>query len=158
MERFDDFFIEGRPYLDKMVLKIIRDPATRTIGLENGEIDFYAFENVPTNINRLKKNANLNVTPDGYAAIGPIDWLAFNTKTGKTADVKVRQAIAYAIDRIFILKAIMLGVADEARTGIHPGSPYYEPNVEAYDFDIDKANKILDDAGYKKEVTVCALG
>ena len=74
LERFDDFFIDGRPYLDKMVLKIIRDPATRTIGLENGEIDFYAFENVPTNINRLKKNANLNVTPDGYAAIGPIDW------------------------------------------------------------------------------------
>ena len=94
MERFDDFFIDGRPYLDKMVLKIIKDPATRTIGLENGEIDFYAFENVARNIVRLKKNDNLTVTPDGYAAIGPIDWLAFNTKTGKPAEVKVRRAIA----------------------------------------------------------------
>ena len=150
LERFDDFFIKGRPYLDKMVIKIVTDPAARTIALENGELDFYAFENVARNVVRLKKNDKLEVTSKGYAAIGPIDWLAFNTKKGKTADVNVRKAIAYAIDRKFILKAIMLGVAEEARTGIHPGSPLYDPNVETYDIDIEKANQILDDAGYKK--------
>lgn len=150
LERFDDFFIKGRPYLDKMVIKIVTDPAARTIALENGELDFYAFENVARNVVRLKKNDKLEVTSKGYAAIGPIDWLAFNTKKGKTADVNVRKAIAYAIDRKFILKAIMLGVAEEARTGIHPGSPLYDPNVETYEINIEKANQILDDAGYKK--------
>ncbi len=44
----------------------------------------------------------------------------------------------------------MLGVAEEARTGIHPGSPLYDPNVETYEINIEKANQILDDAGYKK--------
>ena len=101
------------------------------------------------NIVRLKKNDNLTVTPDGYSAIGPIDWLAFNTKDGKNGGRECEKAIAYAIEQKFS-KSLMLGVADEARTGIHPGSPFYEPNVEPYNLDIDKANKILDDAGYKK--------
>ena len=80
-----------------------------------------------------------------------MNWLAFNTKDGKTADVKVRQAIAYAIDRKFILKALMRGTIGPAKTGFHPGSPFYNDGVEAYDLDLDKANKLLDDAGYKKD-------
>lgn len=150
LERYDGFFREGRPYLDKIVMRVIKDPSARAIALENGELHLSTFESLARNINRLKKVESLTTTSDGYAAIGPLDWLAFNTASGKTADVRVRQAIAYAIDRNFILKAILLGTADEARTGIHPGSPLYEADVASYDVDIDKANKILDDAGYEK--------
>ncbi len=150
LEKYDGFFMEGRPYLDKMVIRIIKDGSARTIALENGEIHMTSFESLARNINRLKKNENLTATPEGYAAIGPLDWLAFNTAAGKTADVNVRRAIAYAIDRNFILNAIMLGTAEEAKTGIHPGSPLSSGDVEAYDLDIDKANQILDDAGYAK--------
>ena len=114
------------PYLDKIVMRVIKDPSARAIALENGELHLSTFESLARNINRLKKVESLTTTSDGYAAIGPLDWLAFNTASGKTADVRVRQAIAYAIDRNFILKAILLGTADEARTGIHPGSPLYE--------------------------------
>lgn len=150
VERYDGFFIKGRPYLDKIVMKIIKDPAARTIALENGELHMSSFESLPRNINRMKKNESLTVTSDGYAAIGAIDWLAFNTAKGKTADVNVRKAIAYAVDKKFIQKAIFQGTAENANTGIHPGSPFYSPEVEAYDLDLDKANKLLDDAGYKK--------
>ncbi len=150
LERHDGFFMEGRPYLDKIVMRVIKDPSARAIALENGELHLSTFESLARNINRLKKVDSLTTTPDGYAAIGPLDWLAFNTATGKTADVRVRHAIAYAIDKNFILKAILLGTAADARTGIHPGSPLYESDVASYDLDIDKANKILDDAGYAK--------
>ncbi len=151
LERFDDFFIEGRPYLDRLVMRIIKDPSARSIGLENGELHLSTFESVARDINRWKKNDNLTATPDGYAAIGPLDWLAFNTASGKTADINVRKAIAYAVDRNFILKAIHLGIADEASTGIHPGSPLYNADVETYALDIDKANALLDEAGYEKD-------
>lgn len=150
LERFDDFFMEGRPYLDKLVMRIIKDPSARAIGLENGEIHLSAFEAVARDIKRLQAVDSLTATAEGYAAIGPIDWLAFNTASGNTADVNVRQAIAYAIDKNFILKAIHLGLAEDASTGIHPGSPLYESSVEKYALDIDKANKILDDAGYAR--------
>ncbi len=44
----------------------------------------------------------------------------------------------------------MLGTAEAAKTGIHPGSPFYDGSVEAYDVDLDKANQILDEAGYER--------
>ncbi len=153
LERNDDFFIDGRPYLDKVIMRIIKDGAARTIALENGEVHLSGFEQNPRDINRLKAASGVQATSGGsaYAAIGPIAWLAFNTVAdGPTSDKRVRQAIAYAVDRDFINKAIMLGTSTPALTGIHPGSPYFESNIETYDLDIDKANKILDDAGYAR--------
>ena len=150
LERNENFFMEGRPYVDRIVMRILKDSAARTIALENGEVHMSAFESVPQDLNRLKKNDALVVSPEGYGAIGPIAWLAFNTKEGPTADVKVRQAIAYAVDRNFIQKALFLGLAPDAKTGIHKDSPFYNADVEAYDLDLDKANAILDEAGYAK--------
>ena len=148
LERFDDFFIEGRPYLDRIVMRIITDPAARAIAYENGELHMGAFESLPRIINRLKDVDGLTVTPDGYGAIGPLDWLAMNTQRGPLQDVRVRQAIAYAVDKNFIQNALMQGTAADSRTGIHPDSPFYNANVPAYDVDLDKANALLDEAGF----------
>jgi peptide/nickel transport system substrate-binding protein len=142
--------MEGLPYLDRIVMRILPDESTRAIALESGELQMSGFESNPRNIVRLKKNDALHVSSEGYAAIGPVNWLAFNTKGEKTSDPKVRQAIAYAVDREFINKALNLGTAPTALTGIHPGSPFYDATVEAYDLDIDKANALLDEAGYAK--------
>ena len=148
LERFDVFFIEGRPYLDKIVMRIISDPAARAIAYENGEVHMGGFETLPRIINRLKKVDSLTVTPNGYGAIGPLDWLAMNTQRGPLKDVRVRKAIAYAVDKNFIHKALMQGTARDSRTGIHPDSPFYSGDVEVYDVDLDKANALLDEAGY----------
>ena len=157
LERFDDFFIEGRPYLDRIVMRIIADPAARAIAYENGEVHMGAFEQLPRIINRLKKVDSLTVTSEGYGAIGPLDWLAMNTgKEGPLKDVRVRKAIAYAVDKNFIQNALMLGTAADSRTGIHPDSPFYNGDVEDYAVDLDKANALLDEAGYPMDVTVRA--
>lgn len=148
LERFDDFFIEGRPYLDKIVMRIIPDIAARTIAYENGELHMGAFESNPQMVNRLKKVEGLVVTPEGYGAIGPLDWLAMNTQRGPLKDVRVRKAIAYAVDKNFIQKALMQGTAADSRTGIHPDSPFYFSDVEIYDVDLEKANSLLDEAGF----------
>ena len=148
MERYDGFFMEGRPYLDKIVLRIITDPAARAIALENGELHMTAFESLPRIINRLKKVDNLTVTPEGYGGIGPLDWLAINTTKGPLKEKKVRQAIAHAVDKNFIHKAIMQGTAADAKTGIHPDSPFYNGDVTDYPLDLDKANALLDEAGF----------
>ncbi|MEP5155046.1 ABC transporter substrate-binding protein [Planktotalea sp.] len=147
LERFDDFFIEGRPYLDKVVMRIITDPAARAIAYENGELHMGAFESLPRIINRLKKVDSLTVTPDGYGAIGPIDWLAMNTTKGPLADVRVRKAIAYAVDKNFIHKALMQGTANDSTSGIHPDSPFYVAQ-EGYDVDLEKSAALLDEAGF----------
>lgn len=148
LERFDEFFIEGRPYLDKIVMRIIKDQSAASIGLENGELHLATFMNTVRNINRLKKADGITATPEGYGAIGALDWLAFNTKEGPTSNKKVRQAIAYAVDKNFIMKAIMVGNAAEAKTGIHPDSPYADMSVNGYDIDLDKSKALLDEAGF----------
>jgi peptide/nickel transport system substrate-binding protein len=151
LERFDDFFIDGRPYLDRVVMRIITDPAARAIAYENGELHFGAFESLPRIINRLKGVDGLTVTSDGYGAIGALDWLAMNTQSGPLQDVRVRQAIAYAVDKNFVQNALMQGTASDSRTGIHPDSPFYNPDVPTYDVDLDKANALLDEAGFAME-------
>ncbi|KNG93105.1 ABC transporter substrate-binding protein [Pseudaestuariivita atlantica] len=148
LERFDDFFIEGRPYLDRVVLRIITDVSARTIAYENGELHMGAFESVPQMVNRLKGVDGITVTPEGYGAIGPLDWLAMNTQRGPLKDKRVRQAIAYAVDKKFIQNALMQGTAADSRTGIHPDSPFYYPDVPTYDLDLDKAKALLDEAGF----------
>jgi len=148
LERFDDFFIEGRPYLDKIVMRIITDPAARAIAYENGEIHMGAFESLPRIINRLKKVDSLTVTDEGYGGIGPLDWLAMNTTKGPLKDVRVRKAIAYAVDKNFIHKALMEGTASNSLTGIHPDSPFYNADVDGYDLDLNKSRALLDEAGF----------
>ena len=150
LERNENFFIKGRPYVDKIVIRIIKDGSVRALGRKNGEIHLSTFEALPQDINHSKKISHLTATDKGYAAIGPITWLAFNTKQAPTSDKRVRQAIAYAVDRNFLIKAIMLGTSKPAYTGIHPDSIFHEPNVARYDLDLDKANAILDEAGYAR--------
>ena len=147
LERFDDFFIEGRPYLDKIVMRIIKDPAARAIAYENGELHMGAFESLPRIVNRLKKVDSLTVTSNGYGAIGPISWLAMNTTKGPLADVRVRKAIAFAVDKDFIHKAIFQGTAADSTSGIHPDSPFYT-SQESYAVDLEKSAALLDEAGF----------
>ena len=148
LEKFDEFFMDGRPYLDRIVLRIITDLSARAIAYENGELDLGAFESEPVVLNRLKKANHLTVTPDGVGAIGALSWIAINTTKGPLADKRVRQAIAYSVDRNFVLNALLQGTASPSLTGMHPDSPFSTTDVNPYDIDLDKANALLDEAGY----------
>jgi peptide/nickel transport system substrate-binding protein len=151
MERYDGYWEEGLPYLDRIVARIIPDSSARAIALQNGEIHLSTFESEPTVVNRIREAEGVSVSNDGYGGIGPIDWLAMNTTKGPLKDVRVRQAIAYAIDKNFIMKAVMRGTAKDALTGVHPDSPLYNPDVNSYELDLDKANALLDEAGFPME-------
>lgn len=150
LERNPDYFMEGLPYLDEIVVRFILDGSARTISLENGEIHLSAFEENVRDVKRLSENPGVVASSDGYAGIGSLIWLAFNTRKGPLADRQVRQAIAHAVDRDFLINAMNLGLVPEALTGIHPGSPFYSPDVARYDLDLDRANAMLDDAGYPR--------
>jgi peptide/nickel transport system substrate-binding protein len=151
LERFEDYFIEGRPYLDKLVFRVIPDAASRTLAMENQEADLYPELDNPANILRLQKKDFLTATPEGYSLIGPIGWLEFNTKKAPFDNQKVRQAIAYAIDRQAFLDNVFRGMAAAATGPIAPGTPFYTKDVGDYDVNIEKANQMLDEAGYPRD-------
>ena len=151
LERNPNYFLKGRPYMDRIVYKIIRDASSRVIAMERGEGSLFAFMSDVAAIARLKKSDKLVVTDKGYAGIGPNTWLAFNTKEGPTADVRVRRAIAYAIDRKFITGQLHRGVSTPSTGPIVPGSPFYTREVETYDVNLKKAEALLEEAGHKKK-------
>ena len=148
MKKNPNFFLEGRPKLDEIIIRIIKDPSALLIAMENGDADMYPFMAGSQEIRRLEKDEDLAVTSEGYAAVGPINWLAFNTASEKLSDVRVRQAIAYAVDREFITKALHRGVSSPQRGPIIESSPYFDESIPAYDVDLDKANALMAEAGF----------
>jgi peptide/nickel transport system substrate-binding protein len=147
--RNENYFIKGRPYLDRIVYKYIMDPVGRVMAAEAKETHFEATVISARDIKRLQKQDHLKVESSA-PAIGPINWLAFNLKKKPLDDKRVRQAIGYAIDRDFIVKRMHFGLSKDATGPIVPNSPFYSSVVEHYAVNLEKANNLLDEAGYPK--------
>ena len=148
LEKNKDFFIKGKPHVDRVIIKIIPDMNNRVRAVERGEVDAMPFFDSLREVKRLSGDKNLVVTNKGYAGIGSLDWVAFNTGKKPFDDVRVRQAAAYAIDRNFFAKVIMMGLVTPSATPITPFSPFYTKDVNMYDVNLEKAKKLLDEAGY----------
>ncbi len=151
MERFDKFFLPGKPYLDKVIISIISDSSSLMLSLERGDLQMTSFITSSTDLNRLKKNPDINLTSKGYEGIGSMNWLAFNLTRKPMSDLRVRKAIATAIDKNFIVKALMGGYGIPADGPIASSSPFATSDVVKYPYDLKKAAAMLDAAGYPPE-------
>jgi peptide/nickel transport system substrate-binding protein len=150
MERFDKFFLPGKPYLDKVIISINPDPASLMLSFDRGEIQMLPFVSNPSDLKLLAANARATLTPKGYEGIGGLNWLAFNLTRRPMSDLQVRKAIATAIDKNFICKVLMNGFAAPADGPIVPSSPFFAAtDLVRYPFDLKKAATMLDAAGYK---------
>jgi peptide/nickel transport system substrate-binding protein len=151
LEKFDKFFIPGRPKLDKIVVRLVSDANAAVVSLERGDVNVLPFVAGVRDIERIEKMPSVVITNKGFDGVGPVNWLAFNTKKKPLDDVRVRQAIAYAANRDFITSKLMNGKAKVATSPIASGSPFDEPGVEMYKLDLAKSQKLLDDAGLTKK-------
>jgi peptide/nickel transport system substrate-binding protein len=149
LERFDKFFMPNRPYLDKIIVNITPDSASLMLGLERGDIQMVPFATLPTDLKRLANDPKVALTPKGYDGIGALNWLAFNTAKKPLSDVQVRKAIATALDKNFITKALMGGFATVSDGPLVASSPFAVPDLVRYPLDLKKAGEMLDAAGYK---------
>lgn len=149
MERFDKFFLTGKPYLDKVIVNVTPDMASLVLGLERGDIQMLPFATLPTDLKRFANDPRVSITPKGYDGIGALNWLAFNTAKKPLSDVQVRKAIATAIDKNFIAKALMGGFATVSDGPLVASSPFAVPDLVRYPLDLKKAGEMLDAAGYK---------
>ncbi len=147
-----EYWKAGRPYLDRIVYKVIPDGGARVAALETGEVDLAPAGAVPEpEIPRLIKLAHLTSTEKGYEALGPILWLELNLRDKPLNDVRVRRAIAHAIDKKIVVETIWFGVGWPA-TGpiVSSNQAMYNPNVTKYPYDLAVAERLLEEAGYKR--------
>jgi peptide/nickel transport system substrate-binding protein len=115
LERFDKYFLAGKPYLDKIIININPDSSNLMLGLERGEIQMIPYATNSTELKRFANNPTLNLTNKGFEGIGALNWLAFNTAKKPMSDVNVRKAIAMTIDKNFISKALHGGFLTACR-------------------------------------------
>ncbi len=149
MERFDRFFLKDQPRLDRVIVRLFKDSGSLLLAFERGEVDVHQAVTDPRELARVRKTPGVTVVKGAAPAIGPLVWLAFNTKSPKLADQRVRQAINFAVDKKFILDTILGGINGRATGPLAGGSPYYTGDVEKYELNLARATKLLDDAGLK---------
>ncbi|MBN2442173.1 MAG: ABC transporter substrate-binding protein [Spirochaetales bacterium] len=148
LERNKHYFIENRPYLDSIIIQLDLDPHEQMVKIKRGEAHLIPGFSDFKVIQNLADSPYLAVTPRGYDAIGPLNWIAFNLLKKPFDNKLVRQAIAYAVDREFITHYLFGSKAESSTGPIAPHSPFYEADVKKYPVDFKKANALLDKAGY----------
>jgi len=157
LDRNPDYWKRGQPYLDRIVARFITDSATRTAALETGEAHIGGFGAIPySDVVALAKKTHIEVTRKGYEMSSPIVELGFNTRKPPFNNEKVRQAIAFAVDRKFVIDNIWFGFGRSATGPINSNfAPvkFYTADVKKYDVPdrIAVANKLLDEAGFPRK-------
>ncbi len=140
----------GTPPFAAAEFRAVKDAATRIADLRTGKADLIVSLN-SDNAAELKSASNLAVLS---APTERVAYLMMNTEYGPLTDVKVRRAVAYALDRKLIIDALLGGysrITDELLTPAHFG---YVEGVKAYPHDPVKAKALLAEAGYADGVTV----
>ncbi len=152
-ERNPNYWDKPKPYIDRLVVKIIPDAATRTIALETGALDLGSDTPIPmSEIERIKKNPKLGIETRGYGYSPTQTRIEFNLDNPYLKNLKVRQAIAHSINLDVLKKVVWYGYASNSPTGITPElAQFHDSTPSPYNFDIAKANKLLDEAGFPRQ-------
>ena len=141
-------YFDGRPYIDQFVYRIIPDPATMFLELQTGGIDMMGL----TPIQYTKQTENdffrTNFRKFRYPQF-VYTYMGFNLKHPFFKDKRVRQAIAYAIDKSEIIEVILFGLGSPATGPYVPNTWPYNPNVKEYEYNPEKARQILKEAGWE---------
>jgi peptide/nickel transport system substrate-binding protein len=139
------YWQKGKPYLDAVKWTYVSDQNTRELQLRGGQIQVDEFPP----FNSIKKLQN---TPGVKMFLFPstrTDYLLMNESYGPLADVHVRRAISYAIDRAAIVRAILFGFGKPANSFMPPQVPFYDPNSPGIQYNQAKAKAELAKSKFK---------
>ena len=134
-----------KPKLDRVRFAVVPDTTTRALELRKGSADVEINALTPDMVRALERNSPLGVLRAPGTVLG---YMAFNLRDPILKDVRVRQAIAYALDRQPLIHYLMRDSARPAASILPPESWAYDANVRQYPHDPAKARVLLDAAGY----------
>jgi len=139
------YYESGKPYLDKVVFKIVPDQVTLLTQLKSGEI--HCMESIPpSEVSGLEENhPELRVFDFPTRAYNYIGW---NAVKSLFQNRRVRKALTMAIDRKLIIDNLCYGFAEECTSPFVPLIWAYNPNIDPFPYDPELARKILADEGF----------
>jgi peptide/nickel transport system substrate-binding protein len=134
----------GEPKLDKIIFKVIPDNTARLTALKSGEVDLVDGLN-PSDATTIEADKNLTLYKRPSMNVG---YLSFNTEKKPFDNPKVRQALSMAVNKSGLVEAFYSGLAVPAKNALPPSIWGYNDNVKDYEYNLDKAKKLLAEAGY----------
>jgi peptide/nickel transport system substrate-binding protein len=151
LAKFDKHYEAGKPYLDKVIFKIMGEAAARDLAFKAKDLDativgavhYQEYSKDPV----ISKNM-IEVAEMFTRLVG------MNPSFKPFSDKRVRQAINYAIPSDLIIKKILKGKAFPARGFLPTTSPAFDPKRKKYEFDLKKAKALMKEAGYEKGFVV----
>ena len=149
LEANEDYF-KGAPAIKDVTFKPITDKNTGLISLQAGETDAFLninYSDIPT----VEEDDSLAFYSTDLAAVLSLNM---NIENEKLSDVRVRQAINYAINRENIIEGALEGQGTVANSSISPTCDGYSEDVKGYEYNPDKAKELLAEAGYGDGMTL----
>ena len=145
VERFSAYWEAGKPYLDRIIYRVVPDPTVRVTKARTGEVAIATdvdAKDVPT----LARETGIKVSElKPPARWNGLQWWVdkppFNNKA-------LRQAIALAIDRKELLEVFLRGFGEPARGPVVPGLWWFDPTFKGFGYDLEQAKRKLAEAGY----------
>lgn len=133
----------------KIKFKVINDQNTAITTLKDGGID--AYEQIPAKEfkeleGNSKFNENYKLEKKDYLGYS---FLNLNLRNDKFKDIKVRKALAHAVNRDKINETVYFGEFKKTESFVHPIQSAYNKDLKEYEFSFEKANALLDEAGWK---------
>ena len=147
IEKFSDYWdTENQAYLDQVTFKVVGDSNAIVTGLKSGTIDMYPRVNA-TQAAQLADDQDLQIYEGG---MNLIQALYLNNAEAPFDDVKVRQALCYAVNRQEVLDMVADGKGTIIGSSMFPAfEKYYMPELaDLYPQDVQKAKELLAEAGY----------
>jgi len=140
----------GRPFLDEIVYRVLPDRAAAANALEAEEIQLAAFSAVPlADLDRIARVPGLKVFSTGYEGLTYQLVVEINHRRKELSDLRVRRALAHAIDRDFVVRTIFRGFASVSQGPVPRNDRvFHAPEMAGYGFSPARANALLDEAGY----------
>ncbi len=138
----EDYFL-GPPKLDKVIFKPIPEDASRVMALLSGDVDVVQFPPIEYMDLLSTDPAYTVLSEEGMRVVG----IWFNVERYPFTDVRVRQALNYAVNKSLIVEQLLGGVATQA-TGVLPPGVWGMLSYDPYPYDPDKARDLLAQAGW----------
>ncbi|MDC9603688.1 dipeptide ABC transporter periplasmic-binding protein DppA [Xenorhabdus griffiniae] len=140
---FKDYW-EGPAKIDRLVFSITPDASVRYAKLQKNECQVMPYPN-PADISRMKQDKNIALMEQAGLNVG---YLSFNVTKPPMDNVKVRQALAMAVNKDAIIDAVYQGAGQKAKNLIPPTMWGYNSDIKDYSYDPAKAKELLKEAGF----------
>ena len=144
-----DYF-EGRPGIDRYIYRIIPDQATMFLELRAEGVDYISLSPLQFKRQTGNKFFRENFQKFNFPSFG-YTYLGYNLEDARFKDLKIRQAINYAIDKDEIIRGVLLGLGRVATGPFIPESWAYNKDVRPIGYDPEKARALLEEAGWRDE-------